>query len=404
MEILKLGIVFAVITAVLWMKKPLCLAILSGIIAVVLLFRMPLIPSLELVVKTAAARDTVSVLLSFYVITVLQRMLEERDRLSRAQRSFEAVFENPRVHVSFSTSILGLLPSAAIMNICAAMVDKTCGNYLTVDEKMFSACFCRHVPEMFLPTFSSVLLALTLSRTNAGLFVTAMVPMAATAYLLVYIFCLHKLPARWDKPAAADGLTKGQHVLNILKNLWSLIAVVLLIIIFNMPVYAASLIVAAVLFITERFRFSDIPRLLKSGVEPLVLFSMYLIMAFKAVITATGVVALLPGFFSQFPIPMTLSFSLIFFFGAIISGSQAIIALCLPMAMASIPDGGVPLLVILMSFAWAAMQISPTHVCAFIAAEYFHRTLKDIIVKTLPVSVVFCAAAYAYGTLLAYLF
>ena len=170
MEILKLGIVFAVITAVLWMKKPLCLAILSGIIAVVLLFRMPLIPSLELVVKTAAARDTVSVLLSFYVITVLQRMLEERDRLSRAQRSFEAVFENPRVHVSFSTSILGLLPSAAIMNICAAMVDKTCGNYLTVDEKMFSACFCRHVPEMFLPTFSSVLLALTLSRTNAGLF------------------------------------------------------------------------------------------------------------------------------------------------------------------------------------------------------------------------------------------
>ena len=405
LEIFYLALVFSVIIAALWMKRPLCVAIFCGIAAAVLLFRLPFIPTLKIIAEASVNRETISVLLAFYVITILQRMLEDRDRLNQAQRSFDAVFEDSRVNVSFSTSILGLLPSAAVMNICAAVVDKTCGSYLSVSEKMFTACFCRHIPEMFLPTFSSILLALTLSQTNASIFVLAMLPMVATAYLLAFVFYLHKMPSMTEKAARKDSdITKRRHVLNIIKNLWSLIAVVLLIILFNLTVYASSLIVVIPLFFLDRFSFSDIPSLLRRAAEPFVLFSMYLIMIFKAVITSTGVVALLPGFFSQFPIPIMLSFALIFFFGSIVSGSQAIIALCLPMAIAAIPDGGIPMLVILMSFAWAAMQISPTHVCSFIAAEYFRRSLKDLIVKTLPVSLVFCVFAYASGSLLALFF
>ena len=177
MEIFYLALVFSVIIAALWMKRPLCVAIFCGIAAAVLLFRLPFIPTLKIIAEASVNRETISVLLAFYVITILQRMLEDRDRLNQAQRSFDAVFEDSRVNVSFSTSILGLLPSAAVMNICAAVVDKTCGSYLSVSEKMFTACFCRHIPEMFLPTFSSILLALTLSQTNASIFVLAMLPM-----------------------------------------------------------------------------------------------------------------------------------------------------------------------------------------------------------------------------------
>lgn len=54
------------------------------------------------------------------------------------------------------------------------------------------------------------------------------------------------------------------------------------------------------------------------------------------------------SFSAGLPVPLPLVFALIFFFGTIISGSNAIISLCLPMAMAAVPDGGVALLVLLM--------------------------------------------------------
>ena len=47
MEILYLGIVFLIIIIILWMKKPLFLAISGGIIATILLFRVPFLDALK---------------------------------------------------------------------------------------------------------------------------------------------------------------------------------------------------------------------------------------------------------------------------------------------------------------------------------------------------------------------
>ena len=51
---------------------------------------------------------------------------------------------------------------------------------------------------------------------------------------------------------------------------------------------------------------------------------------------------------------------MIFFFGTIISGSQAIIVLCMPLAFAAEPQAGLALFLLLMGMTYAAMQISPT--------------------------------------------
>lgn len=93
-------------------------------------------------------------------------------------------------------------------------------------------------------------------------------------------------------------------------------------------------------------------------------------------------------------------FALIFFFGTIISGSNAIIPLCMPMAMAAMPDAGVPLLVLLMSSAYAAMQVSPTHVCLFIAAECFKVDIGALVRRNIPMILVFFAVTLAYTALL----
>lgn len=399
MEILYLVIVFIVIIAVLWMKKPLFMAITGGIIAVVILFRVPLKDALQVFGKQTVSSDTINVLLSFYFVTFLQKMLEKRDRLRQAQKSFNGLLRNRRLNAVLSSSILGLLPSAAVMTICADMVDQTCEGYLNPKEKMAVACYYRHIPEMFLPTFSPILLALTLSGVNAGFFVVSMVPMVLAAWALMYVCYLRKLPV--PMPALAEAASKRKDLASLLKNLWSLGAVMLVIIIFNLSVCVATPMVIAVNYFVDHFRPGEIPGILKESFELVLLGNMYLIMLFKGIITYTGVVTLLPDFFGQFQISIMLIFGLIFFFGTVISGSQAIIALCLPLAIVSVPDGGIPFLVMLMCVAWGAMQISPTHVCSFVAAEFFHTTLGDLVVRLLPVVLAFCVVSYGYSLLLA---
>lgn len=398
MEILSLLIVFLVIVVIIWMKKPLFLAMAGGIVAAVLLFRISPGEAVRILGRQTIAWDTIDVLLSFYLIIFLQLMLERKGRLENARKSFHCLLRNRRINTIVSPAIMGLLPSAAVMTICADMVDKSCEDYLDARDKTFVACYYRHIPEMFLPTFPAVLLGLTLSGQNAGMFVVCMIPMVIVACVIVNVSHLRKLPKAM--PPLSQAVDKKAEILSLLRNLWTLIAVLLIIILLNLSVCVAAPLVIAANYVWDRFRLKDLPELLLRSAEPVLLGNMYLIMLFKGILSYTGVIGLLPSFFAQFPISLTMSFGLMFFAGTVIGGSQAIIALCMPMAFLAFPDGGIPFLVMLMSIAWAAMQISPTHVCSFVAADYFHTTLGDIVVRALMPVLIFSAISYGYSEFL----
>ena len=72
----------------------------------------------------------------------------------------------------------------------------------------------------------------------------------------------------------------------------------------------------------------------------------------------------------------------------------------LPLAFATVPGAGVPLLVYLMATGYAAMQISPTHMCLAIVTEYFGVSMGALVRKTLPVIAVFCLMLTGYYLLL----
>ena len=70
------------------------------------------------------------------------------------------------------------------------------------------------------------------------------------------------------------------------------------------------------------------------------------------------------------------------------------------MAFSVIPDGGVPLMILLMGSAYAAMQISPTHVCLFVVADYYKVDLSAMIKKTLLPIFSYWAILFLYYILL----
>lgn len=391
--ILKLYLVFLVIIAILWMKRPLFLAISGGLAGAVLLYGIRLQDALLIMGKSMVGKDTITVVLSFYFITFLQRMLERRSRLKQAEESLNGLFNNRRINASAAPAVIGLLPSAGAMTICAEIVRSSCEDYLSNEDMTAVASFYRHIPECFLPTYSSILIALAVSGIGAGEFVVAMLPLVAALFFIGYLFFLRKVP----KPTGmvSEGGRKAAAKM-LLRSLWSIILIVALIIAFDIPVYIATPLVAVLNVFVDRLKPWEIKPMFRTAFEPVIIFNTVLIMMFKDIITSTGVIHELPVFFGGLPIPMPLVFALIFFFGTIISGSNAIIPLCMPMAMAAMPEGGVPLLVLLMSSAYAAMQISPTHVCLFIAAECFKVNMGDLVKRNTPMILLFFAVTLVY--------
>lgn len=385
MDLFKLCLVFAVIIAILWAKKPLFAAITGGTVAAVFFYQIPFRETASLTVTALTSWSTLSVVLSFYVVTFLQRMLETRRRLRGARESLDGIFNNRRINASLTPAIIGLLPSAGAMNICGAMVDSACGDYLSPEDKAFVTSYYRHIPESFLPTFSAILIGLTLSGCGAGSFVLAMLPMVAVLFLLGHLFYLRKLPKEVDDQGKLPSKGKRAELKKFTQSLWTLMMVVGLIIIFNLPVYIVTPIVIVMNFFIDRFTVREILPMVRTAFEPSIIFNTFLIMVFKDIITYTGIIHQLPEVFSRLPVSPFLIFVLIFFAGTIISGSNAIIALCMPMAIAAVPGAGLPLVIAVMCSAYAAMQVSPTHICLFVAVEHFHVPIGSLIRRTIPV-------------------
>lgn len=397
MDIIKLVIVFAVIVIIIGLKQKLWVAILGGIVSASLLYQLGFAQCLELVWKATSSWDTISIILILYFITFLQRLLEKRSQLKMAQQDLNGIFNNRRINASLAPVFVGLLPSAAAAIICGDIVNDAVKDDLDIEEKAFVTSYFRHIPESFLPTYSSVVIMISLSGVSLPSFILGMLPLVIVLFALGHIFYLRKIP---KETGTLPSENKWRDLLNLVGHLWTLIGIIVLIIAFNVDTIWAILAIIVLAYPIYRFKIREMPFFLKSAFEPVLIVSSYLIMVFKEILSASGVIESLPAAFSALPIPTYLIFAIVFFVGALVSGSTAIIATCTVAAFTAIPDGGMPLMVLLMSFTYAAMQISPTHVCLAVITEYFHTTTLGIVKKTIPVISVFCVIVVGYYLLL----
>lgn len=402
MELLKLIAVFAVILAILWIKRPLYQAVAGGIVATVLLYGIGLIDFARLTVGSVTSRSTIEIVLIIYLITYLQRMLEKRGLLMLAQKSLNGIFNNRRINASLAPLFIGLLPSPAAVTICGEIVDEATGDYLDKEEKTFVTTYFRHIPESFLPTYQSILISCSLSGVAVSSFVGGMLPMVVVLFILGQLFYLRKVPKETGDPPSEN---KGKDWLNLVKSLWSLFLIIFLILAFdNVTVIQAVVAVLILSIFVNRFKVQELVELIPRAFDLRMIVNTFLIYIFKDVLVASGIITLLPGYFAKLPIPTYLVFVLLFFFGSLVAGSGAIAATCIPLAFQTIPGGGMPLLVLLNGFAYAAMQVGPTHICLAVVTEYFGTNMASLIKKTLPVIATFCVILLGYYGLLNIIF
>lgn len=397
MEVLGLCAIFAVIIAVLALGRPLYEAMAAGLLATALLFRIPLPECLKMPAALFTRWDAVAILLSLYLITWLQAMMEARSLIKLAQADLNGLFHNRRVNAGGASLFMGLMPSAAATLLCGDIVKDSAGDYLSPRDQAFIASWFRHIPESTLPTYTGVLLMASLSGVALPGFLACMTVPLVILVLLGRHFGLRKLPKDPGTPVSRN---RPMDLVHLVQHLWPLVLILTLILALGMGVVPAVLTAIAALTLIGRFSPRELLPMLPAAFDWKLLLNTYVVLVLKEYIAYTGVLNLLPELLGQLPIPSFLIFALLFFLGGIVSGTNAIIALGTPLAFAAIPDGGAPLMALLMCMCHAASQISPTHVCLAVATDYFHISMGQLIRKTIPVSLLFGGLMLLYYLLL----
>lgn len=276
-------LVFVIIIIGLNLTKKLYWAMISGIIATVLLFKIPPLVSIKTAGLTLIQWETLEVVFILYAVTYLQRLMDNKGALRSAQKSINALTNNRRLNTMLSPMVIGLLPSAAVVKICGDIVDQSAGKYLTTVEKSVTASYFRHVSESFLPTYSSIIIALSLSGISTSSFIIGMLPMVSAQILAGYIVYIRKIPKDTGVPGSTD---RKKDIMNILQGLWPIFIIILLILgtastPFPVKTLWAIVIVIALYIIISRFSPAVLIPMIKTAFEPRVIIGVVLIYIFK---------------------------------------------------------------------------------------------------------------------------
>ena len=397
MDLIKLVIVFAVVIGLVANKKSMSTAVIIGSIACWILYKIPANVGAITVANTVTSLTVLKMIGVMYVITFMQRMMEKKNAINTARDGLSGLFNSRWVNCAAAPIFIGLLPSPNAAFIAGDMVEASASEYLSKEEMAVTTSYFRHVSEAFLPTYQNIILALAITGYSASQFVIGMIPMVIVLIVLGILFFLKgKVP---NKTGEANTTDKKEDIKKV-AELWPILATIVLIVAFNIDTLYASIRVIVVYFFVGKFKAGDVAPFFVSAFESKIVFNTLAVYIFKNFLELSGAIKLLPGFFSQFPIPTFLIFVLIFLFGTLVAGSMTMTASVLPVAMESVPNAGLPLVCLLMMISYIAMQISPTHICLSIVSEHFDVSLGDMVKKTIPLLVVFTIIAIAYYLLL----
>lgn len=397
MDLIKLVIVFAVVIGLVANKKSMSTAVIIGSIACWILYKIPADVGAITVANTVTSLTVLKMIGVMYVITFMQRMMEKKNAINTARDGLSGLFNSRWVNCAAAPIFIGLLPSPNAAFIAGDMVEASASEYLSKEEMAVTTSYFRHVSEAFLPTYQNIILALAITGYSASQFVIGMIPMVIVLIVLGILFFLKgKVP---NKTGQANTTDKKEDIKKV-AELWPILATIVLIVAFNIDTLYASIRVIVVYFFVGKFKAGDVAPFFVSAFESKIVFNTLAVYIFKNFLELSGAIKLLPGFFSQFPIPTFLIFVLIFLFGTLVAGSMTMTASVLPVAMESVPNAGLPLVCLLMMISYIAMQISPTHICLSIVSEHFDVSLGDMVKKTIPLLVVFTIIAIAYYLLL----
>ncbi|MCL1816949.1 MAG: DUF401 family protein [Clostridiales bacterium] len=380
MDIIKIVLVFVLVMLFLGKKAPLIIVMPAASVLLGLLFLVPADVFISTYALSLISHDTLTLLLTMYLIMLLEEIMVKRGYMKRMLSSMDDLFHSKKLNITLLPMLIGFLPSAGGALFSAPMVGKAAeGSVLTPEDKTFLNTYYRHIMEIFFPTYPCIIITAQMAKLPLGRLIPVLFPMALIVFALGQWY-LRKLPRHQPFPRAG----RGKLTLALLLSLWPLLSLIVLMLIFNVPVYIATAIILAVLIIMERLAARDLPRLIKESTNVRMLLMVLVVMAFKDTLMLCGVKDILPVAIAKLPIPSFLTFSLMAMLVSMMTGMTITsVGVVLPLALIGVTNT-LPIATLIILSTYCGVMITPMHLCISLVAEYFKADLRRVLAKSLP--------------------
>ncbi|MDR1781544.1 MAG: DUF401 family protein [Bacilli bacterium] len=394
MSLLLLLIIFLIIVFTIFIfKKSLAVAMIVGIIATIILYRFNFNKIIDTSLLALSNPSSLQVVAITYIVTVLQRLLEGQDVFKKAQNHIFNIFSSNRKATMIAPILMGPLPAISAIYMAAAMVEDSVKDKLNNVDKTYITAYYRHCFEGILPVYGSVIIAITLAKISATSFVITMLPLSILFCIVGYFYVIKKLPL--EKTNKVDKLND---IVHLIKNLYPIIIIIFLALFLHINIILSSIISILLYCIIERITIKNLLAKIKDGFEFKILITTFLLLIFKDFINATNINEVLPQLINNSFIPPIIFFIILTIILTFLLGNSASHALLIPLAIIQLKENPIAIAILINGISFFTMQIAPSHLCLYLASEYFDIKLIQLLKKSaIPaLFLIVCAILYYF--------
>ncbi|MFC1918950.1 DUF401 family protein [Chloroflexota bacterium] len=356
-------------------------AIFAGAVILSLL-GLPLLSIPSLMLKSLLDYQTIRLLVIVASALTLSHLMEEKGLLAKLAVTMESI--SPKLALHFIPAVIGFvpMPAGALVSATASMglVKRL---RLTPEQATFINYWFRHIWEYLIPTYPSIILTSVVLSIPLSSVVATLSPATAFAIMFGAVMSygiLKKAPK--IKRAQTDNI-----VFSFIRASWPILLLVPAVLL-GLEAMIAFPLILTLLALQQRAKWPELKRSLKYGGDIKVMFLLYAVMLYKAIIESSGAAQNvftdmqaigLPASVMLIALPLLICLSTGF--------NPSFAGIALPLLIPYIvSDQGVLGHALLLAFVsgFTGVILSPLHLCLILSADYFKANLSRVYKYILP--------------------
>ena len=400
MELLRIGLVFALVVTLLVRKVELWVTLCLGGVALGFLYRLSWVTIGVQFFQGLVEPKTINLVLALFLILFLSEIMNETGGMRTMIDSFGAITRDLRAVVALLPAMIGLVPIVGGALISAPLVVEASNTLqLSPERRTFLNYWFRHIWEYFLPTYPGVILASALVGVSLRDIAIYNSPLSFAAIGGGIIFGFRGVGrgerTRWNK-----GVVEGMKGIAI--SLLPLMVVLFLVILFKVELVYSLMVAIGIELLRERIGWGKIRRMIvRVFLSAKILLAMIMVVYFQRMLEAVDAVNSFHTGLCQVGIPpLFLVVVLPLAIGFMTGLTIAPVGITFPILLPIMQGSGDLLLYLMLAYAsgYCGVLLSPVHLCLVLTKDYFKAELMKVYRFLFPsVGVVWGIAALIFA-------
>ncbi len=378
-ELIKIGIVFAVIIVLMYRKISLWLSLLLATFLLGILFHLPLPKIVADVISSMIDPKTLLLIGAFISILFFSNLLKETGRMNQIMEGFRSTLKDVRLVIALLPAIIGLMPIVGGALVSAPMVVQGSDELkLTPERRTFINYWFRHLWEYVLPTYPALVLAASLIGIPIRKLCWLNLPLAPAAILSGVVI------GYWGVSRATqpyEPLSGRKAFWNLFINLAPLLFALVLVVGFKVELVYAFGITIVGMIVLFGIKGETISKGFKESLGVDLLLTIVFVMGFKKVLESSQAIPSVSEALSSFGIPLWLIAIVIPMLVGLMTGvTIAPIGIGFPILIPLLQSHPDFLYYMMLAFAGGicGVLLSPLHLCLILTREYFKADWRGV--------------------------